>query len=416
MRSLHDALRRVLSAVQPVLPERVGLDQAFGRVLAQDVVSPLDVPPWDNSAMDGFAVRRADVTQPGVVLRVGETIPAGSVPSVALTPGVCARIMTGAPIPQGADAVVMVERTAEVGPDRVRVDVVPTERQHIRPQGGDVTVGAVVLSAGAVLTPAAVGTLASLGMPSVLVAQRPRVALLGTGDEVVEPGWPVAPGQIYSSNTLSLMGLVLEAGGVPVHCGIAPDTPDGLRAALARCGRADVIVTTGGVSVGDYDHVKDVLGELDFWKVAMKPGKPLAFGRFNGVPVFGLPGNPVSCMVNFLQFVRPVIRATLGDPSPYLPVVDAVLDAPVRKKPGRALLARVTLRWDQGRWVATPARSQSSGVLSSMMHGTGLTLIPPDAGSLAAGERVRVQVYRAQGSPEPDLGWSDHAPLHDHGC
>lgn len=416
MRSLHDALRRVLSAVQPTLPERVGLDQAFGRVLAQDVVSPLDVPPWDNSAMDGFAVRRADVTEPGAVLRVGETIPAGSVPQHALTPGVCARIMTGAPVPPGADAVVMVERTGDAGTDAVRIDVVPADRENIRPQGGDVRVGATVLSAGAVLTPAAVGTLASLGMPSVLVAQRPRVALLGTGDEVVEPGWPVAAGQIYSSNTLSLMGLVLEAGGVPVHCGIAPDTPEGLRDALTRCARADVILTTGGVSVGDFDHVKGVLGDLDFWKVAMKPGKPLAFGHFNGVPVFGLPGNPVSCMVNFLQFVRPVIRATLGDPTPYLPVVDAVLDGAVRKKPGRALLARVTLRWERGGWVATPARSQSSGVLSSMMHGTGLTLIPPDATSLAVGDRVRVQVYRSQGSADPDLGWSDHEPLHDHGC
>lgn len=412
---MGQALERCLSAVLPVLPERVALDRAFGRVLAQDIVSPIDVPPWNNSAMDGFALRAQDAQAP---LRVLETIAAGSMPTQRVLPGTCSRIMTGAPIPQGADCVVMVERTRFEQPDQVLIDERPTVGQNIRPQGGDVSTGQEVLKVGESMTPAAVAMVASLGIPSVLVAQAPRVAILGTGDEVIEPGFPRTPGQIYSSNTLALMGMVRQAGGEPVHCGIAPDDPEGLRLALERCLRCDLVLSTGGVSVGDFDHVKDVVGTLNFWKVAVKPGKPLAFGAIKGVPFFGLPGNPVSCMVNFLQFVRPVIRRSMGDPKPFLPVIQARLTHPLRKRSGRAHLSRVTLSPSEQGWRATPTATQSSGVLMSMVLADGLTLLAPDAGDQAAGDLISVQVIRPDwgSAPSPGYPWKDHAPLPDHGC
>ncbi|HJN73055.1 MAG TPA: gephyrin-like molybdotransferase Glp [Myxococcota bacterium] len=414
MLSVDDALRRVLAAVRPVLPERVPLSAAFERVLAEDIVSGLDVPPWDNSAMDGFAVIAADL--PGS-LRVLETIPAGGVPDREVVRGCCSRIMTGAPVPAGADAVVMIEQT-DGGHEQVVIHHAATAGQNIRPRGGDVTSGQVVLSKGRVLDPAAVGLISSLGLPSVLVAQKPRVAILSTGDEVVETGWPLQPGQIYSSNTITLMGQVLAAGAVPIHCGIAPDDPEGLREALESCLRADLVLTTGGVSVGDFDHVKDILGEVDFWKVAMKPGKPLAYGRVRGVPCFGLPGNPVSCMVNFFQFVRPVIRKTLGDPRPHLPVVEAVLASAIRARPGRAELARVKLCRSAEGFVASGTGTQSSGVLTSMAEADGLTLIPADEGTRPAGATVRVQVlsWRFLDGAGPDYGWPSHPPREDRGC
>jgi len=414
MLSVDDALARVLAAVRPPLAERVPLSEAFDRVLAEDIVSPRSVPPWHNSAMDGYAVIAADL--PGR-LPVLELIGAGAVPTQRVVPGSCSRIMTGAPVPEGADAVVMIEHT-DGGHEHAVFHREATLGQNIRPKGGDVAEGATVLRTGRRLTPARVGLIASLGFPSVLVAQRPRVAILSTGDEVVETGWPLEPGQIYSSNTIALMGLTREAGGVPVHCGIAPDDEAGLRSTLERCLRADLVVTTGGVSVGDFDVVKDVFGDLDFWKVAMKPGKPLAFGTVKGVPCFGLPGNPVSCPVNFFQFVRPVIRKTLGDPRPHLPVIEAVLETPVRKKKGRAELSRVKLaRTPQG-FTARGTGTQSSGVLTSMAEADGLTLIPADEGSLPAGATVRVQVldWSFLDGEGPDYGWPAHPPREDHGC
>lgn len=411
MLTVHQALERCLTAVTPMPWERVSLDEAYGRVLARDVSSPLHIPPWDNSAMDGFAVVSGDTASPPVSLTVLETIGAGQMPTRTVVPGTCSRIMTGAPMPQGADAVVMVEQT-DGGPDEVvEIRAAATVHQNIRDRGNDVALGETILPAGTTLGPAEVGMLSALGLPSAQVAQRPVVAVLSTGDEIVEAGWPLGAGQIHSSNTHCLMGLVREAGGVPLHCGIAPDEPGGLRAALSRCLRADLVLTTGGVSMGDFDYVRDAFQDegatLDFWKVEIKPGKPLAFGSIGGRPVFGLPGNPVSCMVNFLQFVRPVVRQMLGDPRPYLPVLTATLTAPIHKRPGRALLARVALRRDGDSLLATPTATQSSGALSSMVLGDALTLMPVDGGTLGAGDPVRVQVLRwgwAHGET-PDYGW-----------
>jgi molybdopterin molybdotransferase len=417
MLTLEEALGRVLARVERLPAERVSLEGAYGRVLAEEIRSPRNIPPFDNSAMDGFAVRSADLDSLPATLQVLETIPAGGVPSQRVTPGTCARIMTGAPLPVGADAVVMIEDTdaAVAGPEARLVEIRAGARpgQHVRPAGDDVAEGQVVLRAGLPLGPAAVGMLSALGLPSAMVVQRPRVAVLSTGDEVIEAGWPVGPGQIYSSNTHSLLGMIREAGGVGLHCGIAPDDPEGLRAALRRCLRADIILTTGGVSVGDFDYVKDVFEDvgarLDFWKVAIKPGKPLAFGSFGDIPAFGLPGNPVSCVVNFLQFVRPFLRKMMGMERLFLPVVEAALTDDLRKKPGRAHLVRVRLGLGEGGVTCRSTGSQSSGVLTSLVEADGLALLPLESAGAKAGERVRVQVLHLEWlhGEAPAFGWGE---------
>jgi len=253
-----------------------------------------------------------------------------------------------------------------------------------------------------------VGLLAGLGMPRVRVARQPRVAILSTGDEVMPVDVPLQPGQIHSSNTHALMGLVVGAGAIGVDCGIAPDDPAELQKYLARCVDEDLIVTTGGVSMGDHDHVKDAFdahgAALDFWKIRMKPGKPLAFGIIGGRPAFGLPGNPVSCQVGFLQFVRPFLRRSMGDPRPFLPVVEATLLDHTRKRPGRAELVRVSLDWTADGLCARTTGSQSSGQQTSMVLADGLMLLAPDQGSVEAGSRVKVQLLH--GSAEtPRYPW-----------
>ena len=396
MLRLDEAVALALKGVTALPAERVGLDRALGRVLAETAHAPRDLPPWDNSAMDGFALQAADTASGLTQLTVLETILAGGVPRQTVTSGACARIMTGAPLPAGADAVVMVEDTDGGASGVVTVRGVVQPGQHVRYSGEDVRAGEPVLRAGVTLGAAELGMLAAMGFPSVMVRQRPRVAVLSTGDEVVEPGFPLGFGQIWSSNTVALMAMITEAGGEPVHCGVAPDDAAGLQAALARCQNAELILTTGGVSMGEADLMKAALSDgLRFHKVAVQPGKPVALGRLFGKPTFGLPGNPVSCLVTFQQLVRPVIRAMLGLSRPFSPVIEAVLTAPIRKRPGRALLARARLhRGDDGAVHATPARSQSSGAMSGMVEADGLVILPLEAGDAAAGEMVRVQVLR----------------------
>lgn len=391
MITIDEALRRILAQVPPNGTERVELSAALGRVLAEDVCSLGDLPPWTASAMDGYAVRVADV--PGV-LPVRETVAAGGVPRFPLGPGEATRIMTGAPVPEGAEAVVMVEDTTPQG-DRVEVRVGARAGQHLRPRGSEVAAGTVVLRAGKGVTPGVLGVAAAVGAPSLRVWMRPRVAVLSTGDEVVEPGFPLGPGQIWSSNSHALAGLVAEAGGVPVHLGNVRDDPAALVHAFRQALQADVVISTGGVSVGDFDHVKAVFGQLgvamDFWRVAMKPGKPLAFGTIGGKPVFGLPGNPVSCMVNFLQFVRPLLRTMLGDPRPHLPVIEARMTTPWRRRAGRPELVRVSLRAEGGGVLATVAGGQGSAHLTGMADAHGLALL--DAAQTELSGTVRVQVF-----------------------
>ncbi len=391
MITIDDALRRILAQVPVNGTERVELGSAAGRILAEDVASVGELPPWPASAMDGYAVRAADV--PGR-LHVVETVAAGAVPRFAVPAGGATRIMTGAPVPDGADAVVMVEDTDGEG-DEVTVRVSARVGQHIRPRGSEIARGAVVLRAGTSLGAGAVGVAAAIGVPSLRVWMRPRVAILSTGDEIVETGFPLGPGQIWSSNSHALAALVTAAGAVPVTLGNVRDDPAAIGAAFREALRCDVLISTGGVSVGDFDHVKPVLAELglamDFWRVAMKPGKPLAFGTLGGKPVFGLPGNPVSCMVNFLEFVRPLLRTMQGDPRPFLPVVDAEMTAPWRRRPGRPELVRVGLSFRDGRIYASIAGGQGSAHLAGMASAHGLALMDADQTTLEG--PVRVQVF-----------------------
>jgi molybdopterin molybdotransferase len=430
MLPVEDALARVLAVELEIRTETVPLSEAFGRVLAEPVVSTTALPPWDNSAMDGYALIASDTAVVGggaapagdcdhpadahaqsIVLDVIDTVAAGSVGTRTITAGTCARILTGAPMPAGADSVVMQEDTEPDGPGKVRVRGVVRPGQHVRKRAEDVRPGDRLLEPGQTLTPNRIGLVASVGLSRVSVAKRPVVALLATGDEVVPPGQELGPGQIWSSNTQVLLGLVREAGGVAIDCGIAPDTLEGTRAAFHRAlGHApDLVVSTGGVSVGDFDVVKEAMGdlgaEMGFWKVRMKPGKPLAFGVIGGIPAFGLPGNPVSCVVNFLQFVRPVMRRALGDCAPFLPVVDAVLDEPLRKKAGRNELVRVRLSWRGGRMHALSTGSQGSARVRGLADAHGLVLLDEKATGADAGDVVPVQVFETEFLNQPESGY-----------
>ncbi len=410
MLTVHEALARVLAEVPAPRVERLPLADAWGRVLAADLTVRVDVPGWDNSAMDGYAVRAADTADGEVTLRLLETIAAGAVPTRAITAGAASAIMTGAPVPEGADAVVMVEHSDGAREGEVRLRGRAEPGQHIRRRGEDLVAGAPLLAAGATLSAAALGLASSQGLTTLPVARRPVVAILSTGDEVVAPGTPLGPGQLWSSNNATLAGLAWEAGATPLDLGILPDDLDAIVAGLDGAIRqADCVVTTGGVSVGAFDHVKAALDRLGvatgFWKVRMKPGKPLAYGVADRdgarVPVFGLPGNPVSCMVNFLQFVRPWLRASLGASDRFLPVVVARAGEDLFVSPGRLNLIRVRLARDGATWVARRTGSQSSGVLSSMLLADGLAFV--EAPGVAAGGEVTVQLIAPLGGAAP--GW-----------
>jgi molybdopterin molybdotransferase len=403
--SASEALALVL-AETPLLPvERVDVRAALGRVLAEEIVSGRRLPPADNSAMDGYAVRRADLASASperpVELRVAFDVPAGGSAPAPLGTGEAARILTGAPLPAGADAVVRQEDALRSG-DRVRVALCPEPRESIRDAGEDVEIGARVLGPGCVLGPAHAGLLASLGRSVVAVHQRPRVAILSSGDELVEPDGDVAGGRIVSSNSYTLAAQCREEGAEPVYLGIAGDTPADLEARFRGGLRADVIVSSAGVSVGDRDHVRDVLAklgcELRFWGVRIKPGYPLAFGRLAGdagALVFGLPGNPVSAMVTFEQFVRPALRKMTGQRSLFRPLVRARVAERLAKKPGRLHFVRVELSRQGDAIVATSTGNQSSGVLTSMVRGHGLLVFPAESDELRAGDEATVQVLDA---------------------
>jgi molybdopterin molybdotransferase len=422
MLSINEALEHCLGAVLPISTELVPLEQAHGRILTEDLTAPTPLPPWDNSAMDGFAVQAADLGPAqdtdcfaaeaadghGTILNLLETIAAGASPSHVVTQGSCSRIMTGAPMPKGADAVVMREYTEVLDDGRIRVTGGARSGQHIRTEGAEVPAGAVVLSAGQVLSAPALGLCASVGRAVVPVARQIRVGIVSTGDELVPPGQSLGPGQIHASNGYALSAWVLAAGAIPVDCGIAPDDLESTRRVFRSAINCDVVISTGGVSVGDFDVVRQAMidegAQMHFWRVRMKPGKPLAFGVIGGRPAFGLPGNPASCQVGFIQFVRPFLRMSMGDPRPFLPVVDATLMEDVRKRAGRAELVRVSLSWVDGRLQARAAGSQSSGQQSSMLRADGLMLLAPEQGSAPAGSPVKVQLL--QGSADtPGYPW-----------
>jgi len=377
MLTLDEALGRLLSAIRPLAEtEEVSTFEALGRVLAGPVSSALDVPPADNTSMDGYALRCADVPAEGVLLSVSQRIPAGVV-GQALQPGTAARIFTGAQVPAGADAVVMQEQCESVD-GQVRVNVVPQLGQWIRRRGEDVQHGAVVLPAGSRLTPQALGLAASVGAGRLTVSRRPRVALFSTGDELVMPGQPLKPGAIYNSNRFTLRGLIQALGCDCNDLGIVPDRLDATRAALREAAQGnDLIVTSGGVSVGEEDHLRPAVqaeGRVDYWQMAIKPGKPLAFGevrRGDGSTAWfmGLPGNPVSSFITFLLVVRPALMALQGASAaaPRATPMRADFDWPRPDKRREFLRAR---RNDRGGLDLFP--NQSSGVLTSAVWGDGV--------------------------------------------
>ncbi len=401
--SVDEALARILSRVSPLESETVAIAEALDRVLAEDVASPADIPPFVNSAMDGYAVLAADVataspTRP-VVLRVIGDAAAGSMPQHTIQPGTAVRIMTGAPMPSGGDAVVPFEDTDQ-GRECVHIHQVVRVRDNVRQAGEDIRQGQLVLSARHVLRPADIGVLASMGCPTARVFRRPRIAVLATGDELVDVTEPATPGKIRNSNEYTSIALVTRYGGIPLPLGIARDTPESLTAKIREglSGGADLFLTSAGVSVGDFDMVKDVLaaeGEMVFWQVAIKPGKPLAFGHVHGVPLLGLPGNPAAAMVAFEVFARPAILKMGGHTGWQKPSVTARLDEDVHNSGRRHFMrARVRRETPGGDYHVTTRGSgvqvQGSGILSSLVWANGLVVVPEDVTFIAAGSPVEV--------------------------
>ena len=382
----REAAARVLEAVRRQPPLRIPLDDALGAVLAEDVVSPLDIPPRPNSAMDGYAARSADVRgasrERPVRLRVVETLPAGTFPTRPVGAGECARIFTGAAVPDGADTVVRQEDT-DLSPDTVTITNDRDAGANVRPTGEDIARGTTVLRSGTELGPAALGILASLAVAHPLVHRRPRIAILGSGDEIVDVDQPeeiLSGRKIASSNTHTLVALVRQAGGVPVNLGIARDSPDSLREKLRSALDADLLLTTGGVSVGEHDYLRPVLSELGadhrFWRIRMRPGAPVAFALVGDVPWIGLPGNPVSTMVTFELLVRPAIRKMSGHALPYRRAVPVRLAEPVSVRPKLQHFMRGVVTDGPEGPVARLTGPQGSGILTSMLHANALLILP----------------------------------------
>ena len=397
---VDEALDIILQSVSALEAEATGIDSALDRTLAEDIISEVAVPPFDNAAMDGYAVRWEDVREasrdhPASLIVVAD-LPAGDEPKASLEEGTAVRIMTGAPIPPETTAVVPFEETQQMG-DIVSIFRRVSGGQNIRRAGEDIAVGERILAAGTRLRPQEIGVLASLGVGRVATVRRPRVGILTTGDELVGVDEPVGPGKIRDSNQHSLRALVRRYGGVPIALGRALDDAgdlvekirDGLKAGVA------LILTCGGVSAGDYDLVKDVLdshGEMRFWQVRMTPGRPLAFGWIGGVPLIGLPGNPVAVMVSFEQFARPAILKMLGRDKWRKPSLGATLMEDVKNRSGRRRFVRVVVSREENEYRARLTGEQGSGILTSMVRANGLLIVPEGTTHLPAGSKAKVQM------------------------
>ncbi len=412
---IEEAQRLIAARVEAPAAEPVALSAALGRVLAEDVTSADDVPGFDSSAMDGYAVRAADTTGAGPARAVSLTVVgesrAGHPAERRLGPGEAVAISTGGVVPDGADAVVRVEDT-DGGRGRVEVRAEVAPGRDVRRAGDDIHAGETVLRSGAEIGPAEAGVIASVGRAEVACARRPRVSVLTTGDELQEPGAPLAPGAIRNSNAHSVAALVERSGAELVEASIVRDERWATAAAIERALAGDVVVVCGGVSVGEHDHVRPALAALGveqvFWGVALRPGKPTYFGvapqrpkskrttngGSRGALVFGLPGNPVSAMVTFLLFARPAVRALLGADDAGAPRATAILDEPYEKGRGRAHVVRCRLELRDDGWHARPTGEQSSHVLTSMLGADALAILPTDSGPVAAGERIAIELLR----------------------
>ena len=395
--SVSDAQTCVLNHVTPCDTEVVRLQAALGRVLAEEIRANRDQPPCDVSAMDGFAVRSSDLTGSTAELVVIEDIKAGDQPGKAVQSGQCSRIMTGAPVPEGADAVIRVEDTRQLADGRIEIQQSVASGNDIRLRGEGMRNGQVVLLPGTEITPAIIGVLATVKSAQVRVYRRPRVAILATGDELEDLDDVFDPAKIPNSNSYALMAQVQALGIEPVLLGIARDDPQELANLLKQGLEFDVLMVTGGSSVGVHDHVRPTLESLGvnmhFWRVEMRPGHPVAFGSTENTRVFGLPGNPVSSMVCFEQFVLPALRRMMGHPSLFRRTITARLAHEIKVRPGRTTFVRIVLERDaSGAYIARSTGTQSSGVLLSMALADGLLVIPASIPGLAAGEQATIQL------------------------
>lgn len=409
MLSVEEAYERVMACFAPLEPVEAPLLECLGQTLAEDITSPLALPPLANSGMDGYALLGSDIVGASADsprrLPVIGIVAAGQLPDRPVEAGTAMRIMTGAPVPDGADTVVPFEETDEVQRktegrplDEVAIFTAMPSGANVRPAGEDVHEGELVLEAGTVIRAAEVGVLASLGLDRARVVRRPVVSVLATGDELQTAGSALSGGRIYDSNSFSVAASVVACGGVPRLLGIARDNLDDLNSKLAATAGSDLVITSAGVSKGDYDIVKDVLeqrGSMNFWSVRMRPAKPLAFGHLRGeggkdVPLLGLPGNPVSAMVAFEMFARPAIHAMLGRRIRQRPAVEGVLTGAIRNFDGRRVYARVEVEHKNGIYYATPTGPQGSNILTSMSRANGLAICPEDLPAKQAGDRVRI--------------------------
>lgn len=397
MISVAEALSRILSAASNLSAETVFLSAAHGRTLAEDLTARTTQPPFDVSAMDGWAVRAADIQDAPVTLKVIGSIAAGQGFAGDVNPGEAARIFTGAFVPKGADSVVIQENTQfDSALTKVTVQKPIKQGANIRRQGLDFKAGATLLTKGTVLDARHIALAASMNRPWLSVVRRPRVAILATGDEIVMPGEPLGGHQIVSSNSHGLAALVTEAGGDPIILGIAPDQADPLITMTDKAKGADLFVTTGGASVGDHDLVRSVLGThgltLDFWKIAMRPGKPLMFGQIGSIPFLGLPGNPVSTFVCALLFMQPMLRKMLGQAMVQRPRLTVTLGSDLAANDQREDYLRASMVQEAGKWVARPFAVQDSSMMTPVVTADCLIIRPPQAPPVKAGSAIEVMV------------------------
>lgn len=397
MISVEEALERILTQITPLTVTQVPLSEALGLVLAEDVVAQEDIPPFANSAMDGFALLSQD-SQPrdgqSPRLRITGEIAAGYVADHAVESGTVMRIMTGAPVPPGADAVIQVELTRSEGPENEWVEILEAVApgNNIRPAGEDMHRGQTVLPRGTEVGPWEIGVLATLGWARVPAIRRPRIAILGTGDEVIDVDEPLRPGKIRNSNSYLLEAAVRRAGAEPHRLGVARDTIESLREKFTEAIRSDLIITSGGVSVGDFDLVKNIMteqGEIHFWRINMRPGKPVAFGHIGSIPLLGLPGNPVSAAVTFELFGRPVIRKMLGHTRLLRPQVDVVVEDGVSDRAMRRHYVRAHVEWRNGHFIAHTTGNQGSNIMTSLLNANALVIVPEGGAKVHPGDTAK---------------------------
>lgn len=399
MKPIADVRAMILRTVRTLPPESVPFQLAVGRILAEPVVAPHDVPSFANSAMDGFAVRAADVSTPGAVLEILEEVAAGQVATVPVSQGQAIKIMTGAPMPDGTDTVVRVEDTEEDN-GKVRVATSPEVGTSVRPTAGDVAAGATVFEKGTRLSEPHIGVLATIGVVEPVVTRRPRVAVMSTGDELVPPETEeLGPGLIRDSNRPMLLALVAAAGAEPIDMGRIPDDADSLRATLGRAAaEADAIVTSGGVSMGEFDVTKMVLrdeAEVEFFPVAMKPGKPQGFGTLGGTPFFGLPGNPVSVLVSFEQFMRPALLAMQGANALLRPRLVGIAGQDFHSDPSKEEFIRVAFVGDEAPPTVVQTGGSGSHVLSGAADADAFAVLPVNVETIEKGDPVTLELFRA---------------------